>query len=93
MVRVAEIMHKFLYSDFHADIMSCTRSDTLPDVNTRNLSMPHLYVRPVFPRIDVVKLRFIYQYAIIWNKIPLNIRNTPDFKTLKKMYISHLLDS
>ena len=91
-LKVSEIMHKYIYSDLHSSILDCVRSD-MPDANTRNLALSHLYVRPIFPRINVVRHSFVYQFADVWNKVPVNIRNTPDFNAFRKLYISHLLNS
>ena len=47
-------------------------------------------IRPTFPRVDVIKLSYWYQFITIWNDTPEHIKNTDDIQNFKSMFKSYL---
>ena len=58
------------------------------EYSMRNISE---YRVPI-PRTKVLKSHYEYRIPLIWNTIPLNIRQQPNVTKFKKCYKFHLLD-
>ena len=58
------------------------------DHNTRNstdLVLP-------FPRVEVIRYNFRYQFVNVWNSIPVHLKQLTKVSTFKKAVMNHFLD-
>jgi hypothetical protein len=89
-LKCAEFMFKIMilgcFPDFKLFLMmACIQ----PSHQTRHCNQ----LRPTFPRIDVIKLSYWYQFIIVWNDIPDQIKDSVNIAQFKSKFISHILGS
>ena len=58
------------------------------EYNTRNSDQ----LRPLFPRINVVKKSYKFQFVDIWNSVPVIIRNSPSLRIFKRKLSQNIID-
>ena len=57
--------------------------------NTRNRGN----ILPPFPRVQVKKMNFEYQFKTLWNNVPFYIPNSSTIAIFKKRLVEYLLSS
>jgi hypothetical protein len=86
-VKCAEFMYKIMILNKFPDLKHFLLSACIE--NTHETRHSH-NLRPIFPRIDVIRLSFWYRFIIIWNNVPQDVkvaRNIGDFKYRLKTYL------
>ena len=88
-LRVSSYMFRIIVLNECPTIRSSLRLDYAQHGhNTRNagnLMLP-------FPRVDVLKMNFEYQFINIWNNIPNEFKNLPTISSFKKALINHCIN-
>ena len=50
-------------------------------------------LRLPFPRVEVIRMNFRYQFVNIWNGIPEDIKSKPSKKSFKRAYIQYIINN
>ena len=74
-----------LNNSFEPELFSIiTANNNNRDVVTRNSNK----IRPIYPRTDAVKMCFSYQFAVVWNQIPEEIKLESSNRTFRNTLIA-----
>ena len=101
LLRISDI-YKFKCSIFVHGMMHGNKLNTIKEFimmeshhheRETRLGVDNLYMRPMRPRVDVVRNSFWYQFASIWNSVPSVIRNIPRTSTFKRRLFDYFIES
>jgi hypothetical protein len=88
-LRVATYMYKMVQKGMHERLLA-TLDLRLPD-HQYETRYSDEYVLP-YPRVEALRMNYIYQFTKIWNSVPTNIKRELTIKAFKRKY-SHYLNN
>jgi hypothetical protein len=86
-LKCAEFMYKIMILNYYPNLKTFLMSACVEHPHhTRRCRQ----IRPTFPRVDVIKYSFWFQFIAIWNEIPEHIMNSATIHKFKAMLVAHM---